>query len=94
MSAHGEEDAASFEEFAARSSIEQIVICGSTDTWKSIGLMLLSAVFVAVALAAAAVGAHDRGDLVIRLVLALIAAWLLGWPFGSVIRAGVRGMRQ
>jgi hypothetical protein len=89
------EDASSFEEFQARSIIEQAQCRGSTGTWKNIGLSALSGLLALVAILTW-YGFATEPDVGRwgMLVIALISSGLLIWAFGGVMRTGVRGSRR
>jgi hypothetical protein len=89
------ENATSWEEFQARSAIEQEECRGATGSWKDTGLIFLSVIpgFGAIAFAYAA--AHTSGTtLVMALLIAIICTALFAWPFGAVLRTGLRGARR
>jgi hypothetical protein len=101
------EDASSWEEFQARSVIEQAECRGSTGTNRNIGLTLLAVIpgFGAIlfwgsfALTFNSASAPDgtTGTALARwplFVLAVICTGLFVWVFGKVMRQGVRGSRR
>ncbi|HYZ55757.1 MAG TPA: hypothetical protein VE733_19965 [Streptosporangiaceae bacterium] len=89
------EDATSWEEFQARSVIEQAQCRGSTGSWKDIGRIVISAVpgFGALIFWIGVGTAHDAGRWFL-LILALICTGLFSWGFGGVMRKGWRGSRR
>jgi hypothetical protein len=89
------EESASLEEFVARSSMEQLQLRGSTGTWRSIGLMVLTVAvgFPAIAFWYVFATSGNAGRWV-GLVIALILTAASVWAFGSVMRPGARGSRR
>lgn len=89
------EEATSFEEFQARSTMEQILLRGSTGTWKNIGLSALSGVLALGAIVFWGVVAVTPGAARWAMVIiALIPTGLLIWVFGGVMRRGFRNTRR
>jgi len=89
------EDATSWEEFQARCTAEQVLLRGSTGSWKNIGLSALSGLLVLISIAFWYVVAVTPGAARwAMLVIALIPTGLLVWTFGRVMRRGVRGSRR
>jgi hypothetical protein len=89
------EDATSLEEFEARSTMEQIMLRGSTGSWKNIGRIVISAVpgFGALIFWIGVAIANNAGRWLL-LAFALICTGLFSWGFGGVMRKGVRGSRR
>ena len=89
------EDATSWEEFQARSVIEQAQCRAANSSWKNIGRTLLSGVLVVLSIAFWYVVAVTPGAMRwAMVVIALIPTGLLVWAFGGVMRNGVRGSRR
>ena len=89
------EEATSFEEFQARSIIEQAECRGSTGSWRKIGQTSLGAVFASGAILFwGAFALTDDAGQWLLLVFALICTGLFTWLFGGVMRTGVRGSRR
>lgn len=89
------EDATSWEEFQARSTIEQAQCRAVNGSWKDIGRIVISAVpgFGALIFWIGVAMAHNAGRWFL-LVFALICTGLFSWGFGGVMRKGVRGSRR
>jgi hypothetical protein len=89
------EDANSWEEFQARSTAEQVLLRGSTGSWKTIGLSALSGLLVLISIAFWYVVAVTPGSARwAMLVIALIPTGLLAWTFGRVMRRGFGGSKR
>jgi hypothetical protein len=89
------EDATSWEEFQARSIIEQAQCRGSNSSWKKIGQTLLSVIpgSGAILFWAAFAITHDGGQWLL-LVFAVICTGVFAWLFGGVMRTGIHGTRR
>ncbi len=89
------EHATSWEEFQARSAIEQEECRDLMGSWRHVGLIFLSVLPGSAAMAFWYVVAHTYGTaLVTALLIAVICTALFAWPFGTVMRAGVRRCRR
>ncbi len=89
------EDASSWEEFQARSTVEQAQCRAATSSWRDIGLSVLSAFFILIAIFFWYVVATTPGPARwMGLVFALITTGVVVWALGKVMRRGVRGSRR
>lgn len=89
------EESTSFEEFQARSTMEQLLLRGSGGSWKTIGLSLLSGLIALAVIISWAVVAITPGTMRWAMVIiALIPTGLLAWVFGGVMRRAVGSTRR